>query len=70
MSDWHDQYKIVRRKAERLCVCRGCDKNIARGEQMIYTYSMRNRGQHIFFCFTCADLIGKLANEVYKSDAD
>lgn len=56
-------YDIERRQAQRKAFCRGCDKIIAQGEDMVSTYSFRNRGQHIHFCLECARAIGKLASE-------
>ena len=55
------RYDIIKREALRNCTCRGCDVTIPKGEVVIYTYSLRNRGQHIFFCLDCAKLIGKLS---------
>lgn len=54
---------IVRRKAERNAFCRGCDKTIEKGSDVIYTYSSRNRGQQIYFCVECAKQIGKLVDK-------
>jgi hypothetical protein len=56
--------KIVRRPAERKCYCRGCDIAINKGEEMVYTYTHRNRGQSIIFCLNCAVLIGDLGHGV------
>lgn len=55
-----NRYPIQRRQAERKAYCRGCDKEIQRGEEMISTYSFRNTGQYIHFCLDCAKLIGDL----------
>lgn len=52
---------IVRRPAERQAWCRGCDKAIKIGEEMVTTYSWHNRGQNIHFCLECAKTIGDLA---------
>ena len=52
---------IVRRPAQRPAICRGCDKQIEKGEEMVTTYSYRNRGQFIHFCLSCATKIGELA---------
>lgn len=57
-------YEIVRRKVERESHCRGCDKTLFKGNVIIYTYSHRNRGQNIIFCMSCAELIGKLVEEI------
>lgn len=47
--------------------CRGCDKILVRNQdEIIYTYSYRNRGQHIMFCLDCAKIIGDMA----KSEVD
>lgn len=54
---------IVRRQAQRPANCRGCDKDLVVGEDIIYTYSMRNRGQNILFCLDCAKLIGELTKD-------
>lgn len=54
-------YDIKRREAQRDAFCRGCDKTIKKGEDMITTYSFRNRGQHIHFCLSCAKVIGEMA---------
>lgn len=56
-------YDIVRRPAQRSAFCRGCDKEIARGVDMISTYSFRNTGMWIHFCLKCAVEIGKLAEK-------
>jgi len=53
---------IELREAQRDAYCRGCDEVINRGEQMVSTYSFRNRGQHIHFCMSCADDIGGLVH--------
>lgn len=45
------------RKMERKGFCRGCDKTLPKGTQIVYTYSWRNRGQNIFFCKDCVDII-------------
>jgi hypothetical protein len=54
-------HDIERRAAQRQAFCRGCDGQIARGEDMISTYSFRNTGMWIHFCLDCAKEIGKLA---------
>ena len=56
-------YPIERREAQRKAFCRGCDKTIKIGEEMVSTYSFRNRGQNIHFCLDCAKEIGELAME-------
>lgn len=67
MTDWwqkyKDSFKIQLRPAERTAYCRGCDKELLKGELMISTYSSRNRGQHIHFCLDCAEEIGRLVKE-------
>lgn len=71
-----NRYPIERRQAERKAYCRGCDKAIQRGEEMVSTYSFRNTSQYIHFCLDCARLIGKLAKsidyayyeEIYEKD--
>jgi hypothetical protein len=42
--------------------CRGCDISLEKGDEVIYTYSLRNRGQRIFFYMECANKISELAN--------
>lgn len=54
-------YPIQRREAQRDAFCRGCDKKIKRGDEMISTYSFRNTGQHIHFCLKCAQQMGEMA---------
>lgn len=54
-------HDIKRRAAERSAFCRGCDKQIKKGEDMIATYSFRNTGMWIYFCLGCGKEIGKLA---------
>lgn len=54
---------LKRRKCERTCFCRGCDKEMVKGTEIISTYSRRNRGQSIFFCIDCAKEIGELAKD-------
>ncbi len=60
---WVD-FDIIKRKAERSSNCRGCDKELVKGDDIIYTYSLRNRGQNIIFCMGCAVIIGNLAKGV------
>lgn len=59
MSD----YDLTRRPIERTAYCRGCDKEMSKGEEVVSTYSWRNRGQYIYFCLKCAKDIGELAND-------
>lgn len=61
-----NRYPIERRQAERKAYCRGCDKTIQRGEEIISTYSFRNTGQYIHFCLGCAKLIGDLSCQTTK----
>lgn len=61
-----NRYPIERRVAKRSAFCRGCDKAIERGEEMISTYSFRNTGQYIHFCLDCAKLIGELSCQTIK----
>ena len=56
-----DRHKTQRRKIERSGFCRGCDIELEKGDEIIYTYSFRNRGQSIIFCLDCAIVIGNLA---------
>lgn len=49
-----------RRKIERQGFCRGCDKVLSKGDEIIYTYSFRNRGQSIPICIPCGEQIAKL----------
>ena len=60
---YENPYAIKLRQAERSAYCRGCDKEIAKGEMMVSTYSRRNRGQHIHFCLDCTENIGELVKE-------
>ena len=56
--------EIEKRKIKRDGFCRGCDKELIRDkDEVIYTYSFRNRGQSIIFCMDCAKKIGELANQ-------
>lgn len=48
------------REAQRDAFCRGCDVKIKKGEHMVTTYSLRNRGQNIHFCTACAEEIGEM----------
>lgn len=57
---WEDRYSIKYRQAERQAICRGCDKELNKGDMMIATYSFRNRGQHIYFCRDCVKLMNNL----------
>ena len=54
---------IVRRKIERTGYCRGCDCELLKGTEIVYTYSWRNQGQNILFCIDCAKKIGELVKE-------
>lgn len=58
---------INRRQAQREAFCRGCDDKIEKGEEMISTYSIRNRGQNIYFCLKCAKDIGEKENNGNKA---
>ena len=42
--------------------CRGCDKSLPKGTTVVYTYSSMGRGQHIFLCLDCCNLISHLVN--------
>jgi uncharacterized protein YlaI len=53
--------EINRRKILRTAYCRGCDKEMNSGTEVIATYSFRNRGQHIYFCLSCSEIIGNLS---------
>lgn len=54
---------IVKRLCERKCFCRGCDKPLDKGTEIIFTYSWRNRGQNIMFCMNCATQIADLLDK-------
>ncbi len=42
------------RKAQRKAHCRVCDRVMTpKEDNVMYTYSMRNRGQNILICFDC-----------------
>lgn len=56
-------YEIERRQAQRQAFCRGCDKAIKKGEDMISTYSRRNTGMWIHICMDCAVKIGEMAKQ-------
>lgn len=56
--------EIERRGLKRPAYCRGCDKKMYVGEDVISTYSIRNRGQHIYFCLDCGKLIGDLSKDI------
>ena len=56
------------RKSNRTCYCRFCDKEIERNtEDVIYEYSYRNKGQHIFICKDC---IKEAYNLVVESEGE
>lgn len=56
---------MEKRIAKGNACCRGCDVMLRKGkDELIYTYSPRNRGQNILFCLDCAKEIGKLAGAV------
>lgn len=45
-------------------MCRGCDKEMQAGVDMVlYTYSHRNKGQHIFFCKRCVRTMNKIIDK-------
>jgi RNase P subunit RPR2 len=54
---------IELRPIKRPGFCRGCDKTVDTGQQIVYTYSIRNRGQSILFCLDCAKEIAKLVKD-------
>jgi hypothetical protein len=57
-----DYEQIVRRKtASHAASCRGCDECMPKGTEVVSTFSWRNRGQNIYFCIPCAQIIGQLA---------
>ena len=56
------------RQSERICYCRGCDKEIkAKTEKIISIFSFRNRGQHIFLC---ADCVKEMNTLIFKNEDD
>lgn len=61
MDYWTKRQEITLRPIERLGYCRGCDKPMPPKEEVVATYSLRNRGQWIYFCLGCAKKIGELA---------
>ena len=51
------------RKAKRDCFCRGCDRLLEKNlDDLVSTYSFRNRGQHIYFCISCVREMFRLLN--------
>lgn len=53
--------KIEYRPAQRVCFCRGCDKEIQPNTENIITfYSFRNRGQYIHICEKCVTIFNGL----------
>lgn len=55
--------KFHKRKVTRPgCICRYCDREIPKGEEMVTGYSWRNRGMYIHLHLECAKEIGKLAD--------
>lgn len=65
MSDYFrtGKYDISFRKMKRSGFCRGCDKDLEINDDVVATYSIRNRGQHIYFCVDCAKRIGEFVKE-------
>lgn len=56
---WDDKFEY--RLAKRTSYCRVCDKeNIREKDMVMYTYSLRNRGQNILICPECI-------KEMYKA---
>ncbi len=55
--------EIILREAQQNLICRGCNKSVAKGGKVVYTYSTANRGMSIFFCIECAKLIGELVRK-------
>lgn len=53
------------RRMGRKGFCRGCDKKLDKGDLIFYTYTDRNRGQHIIFCWEC---VTKIYNLWSKND--
>lgn len=41
------------RKVQRAACCRVCDRVLTPKDDIMYTYSTRNRGQNILICFDC-----------------
>jgi uncharacterized protein YlaI len=56
------------RLAIRDVYCRGCDKTLKRDKDMIMAmYSIRNRGQYIYFCKDCVLKMNVLVKDFEKS---
>lgn len=56
--------KIEYKPTKRDAFCRGCDKTIVRNTEKVFTtYSMRNRGQHIYICMDCINKFLKIVEE-------
>jgi len=53
------------RRITRQAFCRGCDAKLEKGRVIVSMYSMRNRGQHIYFCGECSMEIGALAQDIW-----
>lgn len=52
------------RLAERDSYCRGCDRLMSKKIDMVlYFYSHRNKGQHIYLCAKCVEKMHNIIGE-------
>lgn len=48
---------------KQISFCRGCDEELPINTRVFYTYSHRNRGQHVLFCMNCLEKICAIYEE-------
>ena len=58
MSRYDGGFKL--KKMERRGYCRGCDKDIPIGEDIIHTETLAGNGAAVLICMNCAKKIGEL----------
>jgi hypothetical protein len=54
---------ILRPTEKDNTVCRGCDKKMLKGDDIVVWYSSCNRGMNIILCLDCCKVIGGLFDD-------
>ena len=66
---WGKESLTIRKSNKRPC-CRCCDRSLPGDEDLVYLRSLRNRGQNIFFCFECINLMFYIVSDFERFGED
>ena len=57
---------IIRPTEKDNTVCRGCNKRLIKGDNILVWYSSCNRGMNIILCLDCCKVIGDMVKDEYS----